>query len=380
MPIHRDLDALQRGGTLLLGVHAWPTSESLRRRRTIRRICASTDAVTVRFIMAQGGTARSRVPHEAPGEDTDILSFPIGVGAPPPKSLHKFLIANAFLRHAAQLDYTFVGRSEDDVLLDVSALGLHLTRLAAVPLLLYGPRGTWVMWDRDRMLPMCWNAHVAHAFWSGRGDCRPAHEGPFLLFQGPLVVYSRALLQVLVALPRFAADATRVATNWSSVVQRRMLMEHIDYPNNPPRLGVVYSGVAEDVHYSAVLAAELSLRELTVVSVPLSEYDWRKVRPAHRLRAAAVFHRLTTWHHLNASGLVTDSPLQQRTGEHNAFVRATPLLAQWWQQSRPPLSRCRSFAERFRPFQAAARGGKVKQSQMAMASKFCCRQWRMCEP
>ena len=226
---------------------------------------------------------------------------------------------------------------------------------------------------------MCWNAHVQRAFWSGRGDCRPAHEGPFLLFQGPLVVYSRALLQVVVALPRFAADEARVAANWSSVVQRRMLMERTDYPNSPPRLGVVYSGVAEDVHYSAVLAAELSVRDLRVVSVPLSEYDWRKVRPAHRLRAAAVFHRLTTWHHLNASGLVTDSPLQQRTGEHEAGLRATPLLSEWWQQSRPPLSRCRSFAERFRPFQTAARG-KVKPSQMAMASKFCCRQWRMCEP
>ena len=57
-------------------------------------------------------------------------------------------------------------------------------------------------------------------------------------------------------------------------------------------------------------------------------------------------------------------------------VRATSLLGQWWRQPshRAPLARCRSFGDKFRAFRS------TKAKAAPMASKFCCRQWRLCEP
>ena len=121
------------------------------------------------------------------GDASDIMRFPVGRGK---KVLHKYKIANAFLRHAASQPFEFVGRTEDDALINVSWLGWHLQRLkhpqstvwsapsASTELLLYGVRGSWVMWDRVNMLPVCWNMQNAHAV--GAGACDPARATPFV--------------------------------------------------------------------------------------------------------------------------------------------------------------------------------------------------------
>ena len=84
-------------------------------------------------------------------------------------------------------------------------------------MLLFGISGLWVMWDQANMLPMCWNARwVDHG-----GVCDFRFLGPFLLFQGPLVIYSRALAHALISLPRFTTDEARVSGNWSAILKGR---------------------------------------------------------------------------------------------------------------------------------------------------------------
>ena len=378
---------------LILGVHAWPTVESLRRRQAFRQLCPSSTSVAVRFIMSQAsskGYGRKRVPFERPGEDGDIIFYRLSDDRSP-KAVQKYLISNAFLRHASRLAFDFIGRSEDDALVNISALGAHLQMLTSVPMLVYTAKGSWVMWDREDLLPKCWNA--VSAAWAGKGDCSGAHAGPFLLFQGPLVVYSRGLTRALVSLPRYDDDEMRVAKNWSGVRRQRLEEEKRDHPESPPRLGLVYSGMAEDVYYSGLIADEpaVATRNLTVVSVPLSEYDWRLTRPTHALRRAAVYHRLTTWTHLNASGLVKLAPARsgvqqppppplsrtRRTDSlPNIQVMASPLLGAWWSKSRPPLARCQRFGDKFRVFRPPLRDKK----KWPMEAKFCCRHWTICEP
>lgn len=381
------------GRVLLLGVHSWP--DALRRRHVIRQLCPSTNEVDVRFIMADAilhSRGRKGVQHEAPGEDLDILRY-VMADTKAPRVLQKLFIANAFLRHAATLDYHFVGRTEDDALMNVTALGQHLQMLTTVPLLVYTAKGMFVMWDRESLLPRCWNAAVQA--WGGKVDCRASQAGPFLLFQGPLVVYSRLLTRLLVALPRFSDDEARVARNFSSVRKQRIAAEQIYNPGALPRLGIVYSGVAEDVYYSSLLADEstIATRNVTVVSVPLSEYDWRRPRPTHTLRAAAVYHRLLTLHHLNVSGVVQPllpaalppPPPPVRRSRHSAamaaeqlklVVSATPLLGQWWRRSQPPLSRCKSFVDKFRAYKPPHSRSKAP----LVRPNFCCRHWLVCEP
>lgn len=403
-----------RGATLLLGVHAWPTSESLLRRRVIRSVYPQSDAVHMRFIMSND-SARRKTPGRARrkagmamasagsrgGEDEkDIIYFSIrarGSQRSPRIALEKYLLANAFLRYAASSDaYDFVGRTEDDALINVSHLGTHLQRILAgtrragphgagasgasssaqQPLVLYGVRGTWVMWDRINMLPLCWGRASSSCMHLG-------YDGPFLLWQGPLVVYSSALARALVSLDQFNADAARVAANWSAIISGRLSQEKLVSPNQPPRLGLVYSGVAEDVYYSALLAVHLSRTNLTVVSVPLVEYRWDIKRPNKPLRDSAVFHRLTTWAHLNASGLVErgDASSKSDLGSGDSDdprrlegrrVITTDLLNRWWvnRRSRSPMWNCRPLAQKFGSVFRVAVGGECAR---------CCCTWTICD-
>ena len=306
----------------MLGVHSWQNVDALRRRRVIRKLNREElnhdGLVVMRFIMperkplvasARGKMLpmvqrRERTSLESEdGERADLLRFTLAAKYHT-KSAHKYLLANAFLRHAAALPYKFVGRSEDDALVDLHELGLNLHRVlmqhtarssgssgdsssrvavipgtaaaakslvavavaavaaaavaaAAVeawtaagatsrPVLLFGISRLWVMWDQANMLPMCWNARwVDHG-----GVCDFRFLGPFLLFQGPLVIYSRALAHALISLPRFTTDEARVSGNWSAILKGRRAT-----PEIAQHLGIVHSGIAEDVYYSALLAS-----------------------------------------------------------------------------------------------------------------------------
>ena len=162
------------------------------------------------------------------------------------------------------------------------------------------------MWDRDSMLPMCWqgaapryrdmqrrwrqaalagvlrqrraevNRSSVYALpasgsdshdYQGRatnassfslllprlGPCHDSLEGPFYLFAGPLIIYSYAVATALVAHPDFSATEQRVLADWGAVRAVRLANERREQPDAPPRLGVVYSGVAEDVFHSLLL-------------------------------------------------------------------------------------------------------------------------------
>jgi hypothetical protein len=369
---------------LLLGVHAWPTADSLRRRRVIRRLSPSTEYVKLRFIMHDATLVPKRgVPAESEAEAHDIIKFSFNTEYVPAKVLHNFMLATAFLRYALTTSYEFVGRTEDDALMDLHSLGLMLQPFARIPLLAFSPRGQWVMWDHETMLSHCWNTGPNC---KGTGDCRLSFSGPFLLLQGPLVIYSRELARTLLALPQLAHDEARIQTNWSGVVRARRAAEQADRPGAPPRLGIVHSGVAEDVYFSALLGASapFTSRNVTLASVPLSEYDWRVPRPTHQLRSAAVYHRLTNSYLLNVSGLVTSSaPSQRRStgarhkavdGDAPSDLSATALLGEWWQRAhKPALSTCKPMADRFR------RVFRLKNDK-PMAGRFCCPDWVFCDP
>ena len=344
--------------------------------------------------MANATVSKRPPPRESIGEASDVLVFELPRPRPA-NAVLKYLLANKFLRYAVRQPYRFVGRTEDDVLLNVSALGVRLTTYAHIPWLIFSPKGSWVMWDPATMMPVCWNAQTIA--WSGKGDCRLTHDGPFLLFQGPLVVYSQALARELISLSRFSSDEARISGNWSGIIRTRMDTERTNHPEAPPRLGLVYSGVAEDVYYSGLLATSPAIanRNLTVISVPLSEYEWRHNAPVRRMRPAAVYHRLTTWQHLNASGLVdglvVPPPRSKQRNRRSvgatveaadstmANLRPTPLLDQWWRQSSSDAA-CKRFGDKFSLFQPKKRRKRpLEHAERVMAGKFCCRDWWICD-
>jgi hypothetical protein len=432
-------------GTLYLGVHSWQNAESLRRRRVIRKLNSHTldKVVMMRFIMPGGKTSpEGMLLDNEEGMRADLLRFSLKIKQHR-RAVHKYLLANAFLRHAAALDYDFVGRTEDDALMDVSELGLHLSQLlvqhrlgshenrhhvatgdrsgvgssggdsggssgdmvgsdrSSEPMLLYGLSGMWVMWDPTNLLPMCWNARGV----ARKGPCDEQFVGPFVLFQGPLVVYSRRLARALVTLPRFAADEARVGANWSGIVSSRLAS-----PLVGSYMGIVHSGVAEDVYYSSLLASPPlgGALDLSIVAVPLSEYHWNKPKPTKPLPTSAVYHRVNTWYQLNSSGLVGNlmNTTHRRSGRQAQLLGAelpteralrgdvdsTGRLGEWW-RARKSLGRslirsskrghiqlgalppkwCATYAAHFRAFQYKT------ERQKAVSEHFCCRAWHICE-
>ena len=95
--------------TLLFGIHSWNNADARRKRRVIRELCPLSDAVVLRFIAmsasgggsGRGASGRRLAASKPPPEDErDILRFDIGA-AGKTKLLQKYLLANAFLRHAA---------------------------------------------------------------------------------------------------------------------------------------------------------------------------------------------------------------------------------------------------------------------------------------
>ena len=321
--------------TLLLGIHSWSNVDALRRRQGIRALSPSGGGAVVRFI----------VPFARSSPANDTLRFELGF---PGKSrlLQKYLLANLFLRAAASLGprFDFVGRSEDDALVDAAATAAHLHKLRArvAGPILYGVKGEWVMWAPATMMPLCWamtlrrwevqktrdetltrdaaarqpppprgetltrDAAAQHpppprasnqsATLGPAGECHAANLGPSLLVKGPLVVYSAELLQAVVSARAFDSDEARVRSSWDRIKTERLHLELLQRPT-APRLGVVHAPLAEDVYYATLLGTALSNRSLTFVTVPMSEYAWNtppsREPTLGRLPSAAVYHRLT---------------------------------------------------------------------------------------
>lgn len=377
--------------TLLLGIHSWSNVDALRRRQGIRALSPSGGGAVVRFI----------VPFARSSPANDTLRFELGF---PGKSrlLQKYLLANLFLRAAASLGprFDFVGRSEDDALVDAAATAAHLHKLRArvAGPILYGVKGEWVMWAPATMMPLCWamtlrrwevqktrdetlardaaarqpppprgdtltrDAAAQHppppraskqsATLRPAGECHAANLGPSLLVKGPLVVYSAELLQAVVSARAFDSDEARVRSSWDRIKTERLHLELLQRPT-APRLGVVHAPLAEDVYYATLLGTALSNRSLTFVTVPMSEYAWNtppsREPTLGRLPSAAVYHRLTPGR-LNASGL--------SDGQH---------LSSWWRRKQRPVDVAVARCQRM---PAATR--------RAPEALPCCAQWRMC--
>jgi hypothetical protein len=330
-----------------------------------------SDAVIVRFI----------VPVKGSRPENDTLRFELG---PPGKSklLQKYLVANLFLRLAASATasdrlFDFVGRSEDDALVDAAATAAHLGSLRSLVVgpILYGVKGEWVMWAPTTMTPVCWgmtlrrwevqrrrdaaalSAALAHGAtnlsqWEPSGECHTGNIGPSMLIKGPLVVYSHELLGALVSSADFGADEALVRSSWDRIRAARLAIERRLRPA-APRMGVVYAPFAEDVYYAMLVHRVMGNRSLSFFSVPMAEYAWNtppsREAKLGRLPSAAVYHRLSP-SRLNSSGL--------SDGVH---------LRSWWRKRMRPVAaavaRCQSMP-------AAAK--------RAAESLPCCANWRVC--
>ena len=269
------------------------------------------------------------------------------------------------------------------------------------PMLLFGISGLWVMWDQANMLPMCWNARWATtaAMTSASSDRSSS--------SGPLVIYSRALAHALVSLPRFTTDEAR----------ERQLERH---PQGTPRDARDCPApwhrpqrnrrrcLTTRLCSQALLGAALNP---TIFDVPLAEYKWHKARPRHLMRPSAVFHRLLTWQHLNASGLVRSlvNTTHWRTGAAagkfgaelpteralKGDVEPTGLLSEWWRRvgakrgahvsgalahGTPPQHSargmappaCSSYTQRYKAFRWRS------EKQREISQRYCCANWRIC--
>ena len=121
---------------LLVGVFSWDSREGERRRQSIRELLPIDPRALLRFVMTVSGADASR---------GDVWSFPLPRDAQSrSKLIGKFVLANAFLRHAATLQHKFVLRTDDDAVFNTSAVIDQLLLLpSAMRFLVYGASHEW---------------------------------------------------------------------------------------------------------------------------------------------------------------------------------------------------------------------------------------------
>jgi hypothetical protein len=251
--------------TLLVGVVSWDSAGNRARRQQIRELCSTrAGEADLRFVLpASSAPATTSYPSE-----DGVLRLAL-----PPTSYHpttgKLHLVHAFLRHAvscaAGARYAFVGRLDDDALVNASFIAALLrpfatpidasprrsdslwsgstienaTRLAeSTPWIVLGNfERAWYAWNEDSLKPVCWShsprlvKHVRKQWAAKRGvalgssaydaaranastsppECVTA-AGPFPYARGPFVAYSRAVARLLLSAPMTTAAERRVDT------------------------------------------------------------------------------------------------------------------------------------------------------------------------
>ena len=114
-----------------------------------------------------------------------------------------------------------------------------------------------------------------------------------------------------------------------------------------------------------------SARNLTFVSVPMSEYAWTVTVPRYKLPPRALFHRLYNFAVLNGSGLIEPS------ADPSGRLRPTSRFGEWWQQLRAStLARCKRFGA-VRP---PRRRSQARHAHERLRELDCCSGWYECAP
>ena len=260
--------------SLIIGVMTYRTQATLQRRHTIRAFCnnATTPGVLLRFVMADA--------------DVDVSLGDVLVFQSPrnDRKLGTFLLTNRFFRYAVGVEADFIARADDDTAFDSSAI-VHELRLLRTGLgarhIVYGPFSEWYIWDRNAMIPSCFDYSPIR--WAGaiiarrsntteplprwQAECvKTSGVGPFMYAKGPFVAYSLSVARLIVG--RLATDeATALSRSTRPLLDRYGVLTAPGKRSHPSRT-IVY----DDVYYSSLVFELYARRELLLVEAPFSEY------------------------------------------------------------------------------------------------------------
>ena len=215
---------------LVIGILSFRSPVGLARRQWIRNLMRVTPTAAVRFVLSNA----------TPDEDAGAADMLLLHAAESGRSLGTYLLTLAFFRHALahQPRIPFIGRADDDSLFDPPTVLAELEAVGAGAHVVYGPYHEWSQWMPRAMMPTCFAfstgrfnstinstiARCAAAAAAARAlnstapapplltrradrECLYAEAvGPYPYAKGPLVVYTRQVLERLLALPQTSAD------------------------------------------------------------------------------------------------------------------------------------------------------------------------------
>ena len=218
---------------LVIGILSFRSPVGLARRQWIRNLMRVTPTAAVRFVLSNA----------TPDEDAGAADMLLLHAAESGRSLGTYLLTLAFFRHALahQPRIPFIGRADDDSLFDPPTVLAELEAVGASAHVVYGPYHEWYQWMPRAMMPTCFaystgrfhstiNTTIARCaaaaaaaaaartpngtalappLLTRRADreCLYAEAvGPYPYAKGPLVVYTRQVLERLLALPQASAD------------------------------------------------------------------------------------------------------------------------------------------------------------------------------
>jgi hypothetical protein len=218
---------------LVIGILSFRSPVGLARRQWIRNLMRVTPTAAVRFVLSNA----------TPDEDAGAADMLLLHAAESGRSLGTYLLTLAFFRHTLALKprIPFIGRADDDSLFDPPTVLAELEAVGASAHVVYGPYHEWYQWMPRAMMPTCFaystgrfhstiNTTIARCaaaaaaaaaartpngtalappLLTRRADreCLYAEAvGPYPYAKGPLVVYTRQVLERLLALPQASAD------------------------------------------------------------------------------------------------------------------------------------------------------------------------------
>lgn len=273
--------------TLLLGVLTWP--KNLVHRAALRTRMPIDEQVVLKFVMLQSNASDAG--------SSDVLTVPLPPSADE-KVVGKYLLMNALLRFVVRHGqaFDFVGRLDDDAIVNASAVGFELRALmqtpeyqATGPYVVYAEMKDWYMWHRSSMVPSCnafsFRRHFAAKSRNLTGEC--THSGligPFSYPAGAFAAFSRPLVEAIMR-PLDADEAVVVGSRRSAFnpFKGRVMANYSKF--YPPKVKML-----EDAYIGMLVYEAFGHRRLLRVKV--KQHDFDKRHPDDRNPNAAVYHSL----------------------------------------------------------------------------------------
>ena len=146
------------GGALLIGVLSWHHESSRLRRQSIRELCDTRHAAGVDMLFVLPDR-QGLSPAPPPPSDTvhgDVLELPIAAAARQ-AVVGKLFLSNAWLRYAISCStHHFIGRLDDDALINASHLSHLLRPFRDERYVVAGSHRHWYNWDAAAFYAVCW--------------------------------------------------------------------------------------------------------------------------------------------------------------------------------------------------------------------------------